>query len=461
MKKRKNLLFIMADQMRGIDMGCAGNNQVITPNLDKMANTGVQFQNAVSTFPVCTPQRAALVSGKYPVNTDVMTNDVPLPIDGKGFGYCLKEQGYTTGWIGKWHLFGPHEFRSSYIPEEHRHGFDYWAVQNCRHHYFDNFYYLNDNEKPVHFEGYEPDHQTELAIDYIEEHKKDPFALFLSFGPPHDPYDQVPERYRDLYDMESLEWRGNVKMPVETLKKWAVENPVPWWREEPDLPTLRDYYAAITALDDCVGRVLDYLEKGNLLEDTLVVFTSDHGEMMYSQGSVQKGECFEESINIPFLVAGGGVVKGESNTVPFGTVDIMPSIMGMLDLQISDYCEGDNLSHLLKGEDGENPEAALVMNAFPWTSPEWRGIRTERYTYARDITGKRFLFDNTIDILQQNNLAETRCGDAVIDALLTRMEKLLAEKMKRAKDRFEPWSSIEPRMETNRQAWREKWNFTP
>lgn len=153
--QKPNLIYIFADQMRGCDMRCAGNADVLTPNIDKIAAQGFMFRNTVSVFPVCTPNRASLISGKYPVSTEVLDNDVALPINGEGIGHALKNNGYKTGWIGKWHLFGPNEFREAYIPPgEHRHGFDdLWACLNCSHQYYDNFYYLNDNPQKVYFES--------------------------------------------------------------------------------------------------------------------------------------------------------------------------------------------------------------------------------------------------------------------------------------------------------------------
>jgi arylsulfatase A-like enzyme len=488
-RKQPNLVFVMADQMRGMDMRCAGNTLIRTPHLDRLAEEGFMFRNAVSCLPVCTPQRACLISGRYPTTTQVLNNDMPLPIDEKGFGHVLKSNGYKTGWVGKWHLFGP-SCRESYIPPgEHRHGFDdLWAVLNCCHEYFDNYYYLDDSPEKVWFKGYEPDIQTDIAREFISKHKDQPFALFLSWGPPHDPYHQVPEEWKSIYDPLKISFRDNVKpdaeldgsfpgnIPEELIKKlkgipfgrafynayhqkpadidWKDLKPDP--RGFPDQRVVRDYYAAISALDHNIGRLQDHLTQLNLERNTIFVFTSDHGDMMYSQGAIQKNYPWEESLNVPFLLKyPEAVPPNRTISNPFNTVDILPTILHLMGIKVPDFAEGHSFAPVLKGEDQVYPDAAYIMCPWPWMIPTWRGIRTERYTYVETRDGPFMLYDNLRDPYQLENVLyhpEYRKVTSDLGKIYRRMAQ-------KANDPFESWEVIQDRTERINEEWKQRYIF--
>ena len=304
--KPMNLLFVFADEMRGMDMRHAGNPDVHTPNLDMLARGGVSFTNAIANCPVCTPSRGTMLTGLHAHKHAAVTNDVPIRCDLPTLGTVLTDADYLAGYIGKWHIDGLPRNRFT-PPGPRRLGFDhYWAVWNCHHDYFDGKYYTNKPE-PCRITGYEPHIQTELAIRFIERHRNDPFALVLSWGPPHGPLEFVPDEYRIRYDPAKLSLRPNVS-PGKT-EKWALAcATAPWKRyaNEPgpfggDMETairesLAAYYAAITALDDDLGRFLSTLEKLELAENTAVVFTSDHGSMHWSHGRIRKQQPWEECI---------------------------------------------------------------------------------------------------------------------------------------------------------------------
>ncbi|MEK6795744.1 MAG: sulfatase [Spirochaetota bacterium] len=481
---RPNLVFIFADQMRGMDMGCAGNHQIHTPNLDRLAGEGIRFSNAVSCLASCTPHRACLISGRYPTTTGVLSNDVPLPIDGKGIGHALRAGGYKTGWVGKWHLFGPAGYRRTFMPPgEHRHGFDaLWVGVNCTHDYLDGWYYLNDDPSPVRFYGYEPDIQTDISLQYISEHKNNPFSLFLSYGPPHDPYHTVPNRWKDMYDLEMLEFRPNVPRdifnyptcvpgcckPVDTYL--SPEEVVEWHKRygfdksigrgsmpnTPDLIMLRDYYAAISALDHNVGRILDHLEQCGIADNTIVVFTSDHGDMLFSQGAFQKVHPWEESINVPFILRYPKEVPAGTTSRPFNTPDIMPTLMELLGLPVPDYCEGMNFAPLIRGEAQKTPDAAYIMCPWEWNLPAYRGIRTERYTYAESMAAPIILYDNQEDPCQLRNLID----DTHSSELLKNLKKQCHDLAENKNIPFESWSVISRRLDEVNRAWVERYGET-
>src|SRR5665811_1210577 len=164
-----------------------------SPHLDRFAGQGARLTNAVSTCPVCVPYRGSLLTGRYPLSSTVFTNNIQLPPDMPSMGKMLGEAGYSTGYIGKWHLAGEPALEGFVPPGRMRHGFDYWAVHNCSHQYWDGTYY-RDEPVPITHPGWEPDGQTDLAIKFLRSHaakqaqSQSPFALVMSWGPPHTPF---------------------------------------------------------------------------------------------------------------------------------------------------------------------------------------------------------------------------------------------------------------------------------
>jgi len=254
--KRPNIVFVFADQMRAHAMGCMGNKQVITPHLDKLAGEGLLVTNGISCQPVCTPYRAQLMTGRYGHTTGIIHNDIRLPDSEIVISELMKKQGYATGYIGKWHL---NHSRKNPIDAKNRRGLDFWAVRNCSHKHLKPEYWLNDSTESIKVPGWEPEVQTDLAVEYIKKNKQNRFCLFLSFGPPHNPY-IAPEKYVEMYKDKKLTERPNV--PKANEKR------------------LRQYYAMTTSLDVCMGRINDAINDAGVAEDTIVVFTSDHGDML-------------------------------------------------------------------------------------------------------------------------------------------------------------------------------------
>ena len=277
-ESQPNLVFVLADQWRAQDVGYAGNKQVITPHLDELARESVNFTTAVVTMPVCSPARASLMTGQYPLTHGVFYNDKPLPNEAFTLAEAYKAQGYATAYIGKWHLNGhpegePHQkYRKLPVPKDRRQGFDYWKVMETTHDYNQSFYYDEDDRKHQ-WEGYDAEAQTEDAIRYIAEHKDNPFVLFLSWGPPHNPYQTAPEQFRALYaDEDAIDLRPNV--PDELAAEARHE--------------IAGYYAHIAALDTYIERLQSAIRDSGIESNTIFVFTSDHGDMLHSQGKVRK-----------------------------------------------------------------------------------------------------------------------------------------------------------------------------
>lgn len=434
--QRPNLLFVFADQMRGMDMHCAGNRDIITPAMDRLAAEGTMFTHAYANCPVCTPSRAMLLTGRYPISCRTVANDLPLPTDYPGIATTCRDAGYRTGYVGKWHLDGVP--RSKFTPPgPRRHGFDFWAAWNCAHAYFAGRYY-RDTPEPISIPGYEPTGQTDIAIDFIEENARHPFCLFLSWGPPHNPYDQVPDKYRALYAPDQINLRPNVR-------------PIP--PDRPDLSrgakprqAIADYYAQITALDAELARLLDTLDRLNIAGRTIVVYTSDHGDMLWSQGMLRKQQPWEESINIPFLIRWPGQVPaGRSCQALLSVADMAPSLLSLMGLEAPRGVEGTDMSSVMLGRSEVGPESVFIMDVVTMDEAhaqglrEWRGVRTRRYTYARFADGEPWvLYDNQADPYQLDNLAR----DPKASTLRERMENILQTWLSRTGDRCLPWQQI-------------------
>ncbi len=401
---RPNIVFVIADQMRAHALGAMGNPQVITPNLDQLAAEGFITSNAISGHPVCTPFRAQLFTGRYSHSTGVIVNDIRLPDDAVIFPEVLKQASYTTGYIGKWHLSGD---RNDPVDAISRRGWDYWAVRNVSHKHDQTIYWLNDETEPTEVPGWEPDVQTDLAIEFIKANKQKPFSLFLSYGPPHNPYPLVPQKYVDMYDGVKLLGRPNV----------ASDNEI----------TLLFYYAAITSIDFNIGRLSQALEAAGVADNTIFVFTADHGDMLGSQGHRLKQRPWEESINIPFILRyPDKIIAGQKKDWIVTTVDMMPSILGLSDVPIPDRVEGMDLSGVFKGTTDEEREAAFLFNVHKDGGPgtDWRGIRTKQWVYARHYGGDWVLYDLKNDPYELNNLINDTHYSTVKEELQHRLEAI-------------------------------------
>lgn len=424
-EKKPNLVFVFADQWRAQDLGYAGNKQVQTPALDQLSKEAVVFTNAISNIPVCAPARASLMTGKYPLSHGVFYNDKPLASDEYCIAEVFKENGYKTAYIGKWHINGHengvevNEGRNLPVPADRRQGFDYWKVHECTHNYNNSVYYDENNEKHV-WKGYDAIAQTEDAINYIKNNKENPFVLFLSWGPPHAPYQTAPKKYRDLYQDMDIALRPNVPDSLaDATKEW-----------------LRGYYAHISALDYCVAELQNAIKEQGLDENTIFVFTSDHGDMINSQGQIKKQKPWEESINVPFLLKYPAKLRGINQlTKVFSYPDIMPTLLGLCKLPIPNTVEGLDYTGQILGTEVLDVDGAYITCPVPfhqWNykngGREFRGIRTERYTYVKDLNGPWLLYDNQVDPYQLNNLCNTTENAELQADLEQKLQKMLAQR---------------------------------
>src|SRR5664279_2340867 len=403
-----NIVFVFADQLRYQSVGYAGDPKSHTPNLDRLARESTNCINTTSSCPVCEPYRASLFTGKYASRTGMVINELRMNPNHDSIAHVLNRAGYNTMYIGKWHLwsnqYGNHDNpENSYIPPGPcRLGFDgFWAAYNFHHHYYGVCYHTNSPEK-IPVEDYEPDFQTKMAIDVLKQATRDdrPFALFLSYGIPHDPWEveNVPPEFLDLIE--------------------GVEFPLPPNYEPLDDPHadryaqlsgedrarlsdwMRVYYAMTANLDWNVGRLLRALDEVGLIDHTIFVFTSDHGEMFGAHGRRAKNIFYDEAVRVPFLIRWPRRIPvGRVCDVCLNSPDLTPTLLGLLELPIPGEMEGMNLSHAILGQPGSEPQAALLQGmgcTAEWIDGhEWRGLRSKQYTYAiYRSDGLELLFDN-------------------------------------------------------------------
>lgn len=445
--QRPNIVFVFADQLRSQSVGCYGAAAPATPNIDRLAAEGVRFTHAISTYPICSPYRAMLMTGLYPMRNGMVANDLPLRPGVPSFAQALREAGYHTGYIGKWHIDG--HGREAYIPPERRLGFQHWQVLECTHAYNKSKYYEGDSEQPKFWEGYDAVAQTRAAQDYIRGRSgRQPFALFLSWGPPHDPY-TAPADYMKRYAPEKIALRENLSehaVADEMLKH--PRNRLPekyaplrkqlndWVKNDQAIRQAHaGYYAATECLDDLVGDLCRTLEERGILDETIFVFTSDHGDQLGSHRIYGKDVPFEESISVPFIMR--YPVKIPRKTVCdalLAPIDIMPTVLGLAGAPCPKV-GGVDLSGAAAGGGDTGRDALLLMHMSPicnaWLAnamDAWRGVRTKQYTYARYDDGTPWLlYDNHADPLQMHNLVADPAHDGLRKSLDRRLEELLKE----------------------------------
>jgi len=421
--EQPNILIVCADQMRASAMECMGNTFVKTPHLDKLASQGILFTNAIAATPQCTAYRASLLTGRYGHNTGIVSNDLKLPHEEVTLAEILKQHGYATGFIGKWHLNsgrrqpkGSDEANGFVALGPDRQGFDFWAARECSHNYF-RTHYFRDSPEPIQIDTYEPDVQTDLAIEFMRERREQPFCLVMMWGPPHSPY-RPPEKW-DIYDPADVPIPPNVPPAMEARARTE----------------LAQYYGLVSSLDENIGRLSMALHHLDLAENTIVIFSSDHGDMLRSHGYTRKGRPQSESLHIPFIFRYPTKVKpAQIREMPICSVDVMPTLLGFCGIDVPDNTDGLDLSQVLTGEDPDEPVAAFAESNLTSSgnSPgsQWRALRTSQYTYAISADGPWLLFDNREDPYQMNNLVDDpNCRDvaAEFDRMMTEWRNRLGD----------------------------------
>lgn len=441
-KPRPNILLLLADQMRGSAMGIAGNPDVQTPNIDRLGEEGIMFRRTYANVPVCCPARAILLTGTYPHVNGMVANDLRLRESEVTIAEIFRDAGYRTGFVGKWHLDGGPRNPGFVPPGPRRQGFDFWAAYQCHHQHFLPWYF-RDTPEMILVRKFEPEASGDFAEEFLRTPAGGrPFFLTVQVGPPHDPYG-APEEYMRRYNPAKLTMPGNW---VAGSEKRPAQPAIPAKQRRPDTPNavyvatggreeLAAYYAAVTAIDDQVGRLLRVLKETNQDENTIILFTSDHGDMLGSHGMRRKRKPHEESAGVPGLIRWPAQVpKGQKVDTLFSHVDMAPTLLGLAGFGVPAHMQGADLSAVARGKTQAGPDAVLLQIFVPFAGDAiekpWRGIITDRHTYARFEDEPWVLFDNHADRWQQRNFAH----DPSQAALRQRLDDRLAALMREQRD---------------------------
>ncbi|WP_067515759.1 sulfatase-like hydrolase/transferase [Endozoicomonas ascidiicola] len=475
--KRPNIVFFLSDQHRRHAMGFWQNPQysqylngvsdpVHTPYLDKFADQSVVLSQCISTAPVCSPHRAMLMSSMYPHANGVSQNcradrEWGLLPGIETLGDVLSKNNYSCGYIGKWHLDKPEpndpqnpgkyvaesdprwkkplsKTMDSYTPPELRQGFDYWYAFGAHSNHDAPHYYDTDGNR------HEPkkwatEHETDIAINYLQNNQGQrvqdkPFCLFVSTNLPHNPYNTLKDTDDEMYhayysddkvsDVKDLLNRPNFRHGPLPMKMGTQEQGS---SEGLSTDTVRYYFSSVSGVDRNFGRLMEALEATGQADNTIVVYSSDHGDMMGSHGLMAKACIYEESLGIPMIVRYPEKLKPSVNDVLMGSLDFMPTLLGLAGLssEIPTSAVGNNLSeNLVKQNDGlDKPEyVPFLLHTYQ------KGLRTDRYSLSINKAGQGVLFDNIKDPYQMDNLFDKK-SDTVKE-----MGKVLGKILRQSND---------------------------
>ena len=451
-----NLIFIMADQWRGDALGCLGKEAVKTPHLDQLASEGVNFTNAVSSYPVSSPARGMLMTGMYPVHSKVTGNcnsatapyGVELPESARCWSDVLKDQGYELGYIGKWHLDSPYQpyietsnnkgkiAWNEWCPKERRHGFSHWIAYGTYDYHLKPMYWDTDASRDEFYfvDQWGPEYETDRAIDYIANRDNKlrdagkPFALVVSMNPPHTGYELVPDKYKEIYRDVDVETVCN--SPIIAPKGTKMGD---FYRK-----SVLDYYACMTGVDEQVGRIIRQLKEQGLFENTIVVFTSDHGDSMGMHEHIGKNIYYEEAMRIPMMISWPEkIAPRRDSTLMIAFADLYPSLLSLMGFkeQIPAEVQTFDLSASILSLE----KAQEVVQPYYYLLPEnlmtgYRGLLTKKYTFVLHATNGRtdewILFDREQDPFQLNNIAPDR------PALIKQFTSQLKDWLKKTNDPF-------------------------
>lgn len=388
--RRPNVLVIQPDQHSAFVTGFAGHPDVKTPHLDRLAAQSTVFTHAVANSPVCSPCRASIQSGLYWHTHGVDANGVRLQTGFPCLAEVFQDACYKTGYIGKWHLDGgePPEDKDGHIPAgPRRQGWQEWWGFERQHEYFEVFRFNAVGEK-VRVPGYdwEPTWHADMTIDFMRRHQQDidPWCFYVSFGPPHKP-NQCPQEWLDLYDPASF-----TLTPAQQ-------------KHFPDQSILRRelqiYYAQTSAMDHEVGRILQELEDQGIAEDTIVLYCSDHGDVLGSHGKLRgKWKPYNTAFRVPTMFRWPDMIRPQETDALIGAPDLPATLVDLAGLSIPFSWQGESQAPRCRGE------AQPIRDALPMGMRGWNGCYDGRYIYSQGLDN--VLYDHATDPHELSNLID-------------------------------------------------------
>jgi len=417
--ERPNVIVFFTDQQRWDTTGVHGNPLDLTPNFDEMARGGTHLANAFTCQPVCGPARSSVQTGMYATTTGCCTNGIRLRPEERTLAHQFGEAGYQTAYIGKWHLADKDP-----VPPDQRGGYDYWLASNVLEftsHPYDCVTFDGDGNK-VKLPGYRVDALTDAAIRYVDQHRADPFMLFLSFLEPHHQNDiddfPPPDGYRERY-----------------AGRWVP----------PDLAALggstqqhiAGYYGMVKRLDEALGRLRDAIKSLGLTDDTIILYTCDHGCHFKTRNSEYKRSCHESSVRIPMAATGPGFTGGGRVEKLVSLVDAAPTLLDAAGLEVPSTAQGRSLMPLVRGEKGDWPDEAFIQIS---EAQVGRAVRTRRWKYSvrapgllgwekpgSDRYAEEFLYDLQSDPYELANLVGQESHAEVAAVMRERLVRRMVE----------------------------------
>jgi arylsulfatase A-like enzyme len=420
---KPNIVFILTDDQAGWALGCAGNSEIRTPHLDRLAAGGIRFDHFFCATPVCSPSRATYLTGRMPSQHgihDFLANEKNDPVEYlqglKGYTDILAENGYVCGITGKWHLGDSHKTQKS---------FSHWHVRVGGGGYFKSAF--NKNGKVYQTDRYITEVITDDALEFIEARHgaPEPFYLSVHYTAPHGPWvDNHPQEYTDLYRDCPFE-----SCPQEPEHPWSLPSTVPKDVRTNTRVNLAGYFAAVTAMDHGVGQIVAKLEQLSLRDNTLIVFASDNGFNCGHHGVWGKGNgtfpqnMYDSSIKVPLIASHPGVVpKGEVCSGMFSAYDLMPTLLDYTGLANpgAGKLPGRSFVPVLRGEAAGGNDHIVVYDEYGPT----RMIRTREYKYVhRYPYGPHELYDLQQDPQERRNLLLEDGGEELVVPLKAKLEE--------------------------------------
>lgn len=427
---RSNILFIMADQFRADFLSCAGADFIMTPNIDRIAQRGVRFTHCFTNAPVCAPARIGLATGLQPCRVGALGNSAYLPLSATTYYQRLRDSGYRVGCVGKLDLAKPSEYNGRRGDRPCVFGFGFTHPEECEGkmhagrtgkpmgpygHYlqqrgvFEQFSqdYIRRKQQGwttgacedsvLATEDFEDSYIGRRAVEWLNKVSDEfPWHLFVSFVGPHDPYDppsEYADRYRDAATPEPI------ADDLASKPQW-IKNKCKAPSAEAVRVTRRQYCAAITLIDEQIGRIMDALETRGELDNTYIVFASDHGDMLGDHGLYQKSVAYESAVRVPLIVAGPGICPGKTTSALTELIDINPTVCELAGLDKQVNIDARTATAVLFDADCHEHRESVVTRM-----PNFQCIRTDRYKYIHNVNDTEELYDLAADPTELNNLA--------------------------------------------------------
>lgn len=440
MAERPNILFIQSDQHRRDCTGYGGACPVQTPNIDRLAREGVWFEQAYTPMPLCCPARQALLNGKRPETFGALWNyDITLKIpalEPSEYSWTckLKESGYNLGYVGKWHVH-PHHDPTAYGFDRYISEGDYAAFRHSKHPDVRLTNGWFGEEDPVQVDDSRTHWLADRAVDLIRQFtgESKPWHIRLDFPEPHLPCQPAGEFARMYKPEDAAEWgsfRDEFKdkpyIQRQQLLNWGVKD----YTWEDWAPTVARYYGIITQMDAAIGRVLDALDEMGLAENTIVIYTSDHGDMCGGHGMVDKHYVmYDDIVRVPLVVRWPGVVPEgvQSDKFVYNALDLPPTLLSALGMEVPEFFQGRSMLPILKGEDvsGWREEVVSTYNGQQFGLYTQRMIRNCRWKYVWNTTDVDELYDLESDPNELRNLIHEPEHMQVISGLRKKLYEVL------------------------------------